>query len=108
MERETMTIPDRDPEWLDYIRSLRCVLCGTNRKERIPHHVRRFSQTQGTSKKPKDCHAIPMCWICHASVPHTEGYGDRWPQIMEAWIPLLLRYMEHRHSVEAVLGEEGF
>lgn len=95
--------PERDPAWLDHIRSLRCVLCGTNARPRIPHHVRRFSRTQGTSKRPPDYHCIPMCAICHAGIPHTSGYGELWPQVMEAWIPLILEYFARRMS-----AEEGF
>ncbi len=90
--------PHRDEDWIDYIKSLRCAGCGTNAKPRRPHHIRRFSRNAGTSIIPADYHCIPLCDDCHESVHH--GYGDLWPQIMEAWLPLLIRYLENTLSIE--------
>jgi len=84
--------------WLDYVRSLRCCLCGTDAKPRRAHHIRRFSRTGGTSKKPPDYHAVPLCDICHRGVHN--GYGVVWEDVMEAWIPLLIEYFKRAMSTE--------
>ena len=52
------------------------------------------------SMKAPDYHAIPLCDICHASIPHTGGYGDLWPQIMEAWLPLMAYCIENILSLD--------
>ena len=96
----------RDDAWREYIRSLRCCLCGTNRKPRRPHHVRRFTDKKGTGLTPPDYHCVPMCDACHESVHR--GYGDRWPAVMEAWLPLMIRYFTLEHRVGGVEWEEGF
>ena len=62
----------RDPKYLRFIRSRGCLVCG---KKAEPHHVRRYRWGAGTSQKPHDYVAIPLCREHHDEYEKVERKG---------------------------------
>ena len=64
----------RDPDHLEYLRSLPCVICGRTPSE--PHHLR-FAQPRGLSSKPSDEWTVPLCLLHHRAL-HEAGSEEKW------------------------------
>ena len=58
--------PARSEEYLAWIRTLRCLLCGTTRGVEAAH-----SGPHGLSQKAPDSSALPLCWHCHREGPQS-------------------------------------
>ena len=98
--------PHRDEAWLDYIRSLRCTLCGRAGRSQA-HHVN-LPGTSGMSQKPPDYQAIPMCPECH-SRDHTTYSLEEKQLVTEAVAVPIVEYFTRMKSVARILGlEEAF
>ena len=76
-------LPERNENYLNYIRSLPCVCCGVQHRSDA-HHLK-DNRLGGISQKSPDWTALPLCHECHMTVAHGEG----WKKAME-WIPLEL------------------
>ena len=64
-------IPERDPEYLSYVRKESCSCCGiANRSE--AHHLRAFN-LGGMAIKPSDAYTLPLCENCHRELAHGQG-----------------------------------
>lgn len=64
-----------DPEYLAWIRSLVCCLCGSGRASE-PHHTGR----KGTSQRSHDHKAIPLCLACHRHRHALSGPVKGWDE----------------------------
>ena len=81
----------RNPDYLTWIRSLPCLVCGCRHKS-IACHVRREYWGAGGSTKSHDYCAIPLCHE-HHTYENERKYGtDR--KIAE----LLMEYIEQRRN----------
>ena len=58
----------RSKKYLDFIRSKTCFHCG---RPAEPHHVRKYADG-GTSLKPSDTYAVPVCRECHGEAQRYE------------------------------------
>lgn len=74
-------LPERDENYLNYIRSLPCICCGIQHRSEA-HHIR-DTRTAGTAIKSPDWYAVPLCHQCHMLVAHGEGFKNSMK-----WIPL--------------------
>ena len=74
-------MPERDSEYLDYIRTLPCICCGIQHRSEA-HHIR-DTRTAGVAIKSPDWYTVPLCHNCHLGVAH----GTGWKKSMD-WIPL--------------------
>ncbi len=63
-------MPLRSREYLEYVRSLGCVICGAPSE---PHHWRKGADG-GVALKPSDCFAIPLC---HEHHMEAHDHGER-------------------------------
>lgn len=85
--------PERNPEYLDWIRDQPCAWCGEEQKSptEASHHPRQGHGS--TALKCSDYRAIPLCGECHRSgmTPHSDHLWVE-HQITERlvrWIKLL-------------------
>ena len=74
-------LPERDENYLDYLRTRPCICCGImNRSE--AHHVK-IKELVAMGKKTPDWTAVPLCHDCHMNVAHGTGFED----VMK-WLPV--------------------
>lgn len=78
---QTSVFPERDPEYLEYLRTRPCIICGIQHRSEA-HHIR-DTRTAGMAIKSPDWAAMPLCHTCHMSIAHGTGFKDRMK-----WIPL--------------------
>lgn len=73
--------PERDNEYLDYIRSLPCIICGLQHHSDA-HHLK-DNRLCGISEKAPDWAAMPLCHTCHICIAHGTGFKDamKWIKI---------------------------
>lgn len=62
-----------DEDYLDWIRSLDCCMCGAKGPSH-PHH----STGAGMGLKSSDREAMPLCWRCHRHFHDNTGPFDGW------------------------------
>lgn len=74
-------LPERDEDYLNYIRSLPCICCGIQHRSEA-HHIR-DTRTAGIAIKSPDWYTVPLCHNCHLGIAH----GTGWKESM-GWIPL--------------------
>lgn len=75
----------RDAQYLDWIRSLPCALCG-HPSPSDPHHT----ASGGVSKTGSDYSAIPVCRCCHNDIhQHYAKGGFCRPELLEQLIESL-------------------
>lgn len=67
-------LPERDADYLNYVRTLPCIICGKQHRSE-PHHIR-DTRTAGMGIKSPDWYAIPVCHNCHMGVAHGTGFKD--------------------------------
>lgn len=67
----------RNPAYLKFIRSKRCIVC--NQADKIHAHHEGFKQS-GTGTKPPDVWTLPLCWKCHR-LRHDKGFASFWQPI---------------------------
>ena len=73
-------LPERNPEYLDYIRTLPCICCGIQHRSEA-HHLK-DNRLGGISQKSPDWTALPLCHDCHLGIAH----GSGWKVAMN-WLP---------------------
>lgn len=78
---QTMDFDDRDPEYLEYIRSRPCIICGIQHRSDA-HHIKDM-RLCGLTQKAPDWATIPLCHKCHLSIAHGTGFKDRMK-----WLPI--------------------
>lgn len=78
--------PMRDPNYLTYLRTLPCLICGIHRSESAhtgPH---------GLSQKSCDYSAIPLCAGCHRTNPDSNhALGRNWAAHHGIDLPLTIK-----------------
>lgn len=74
-------LPERNEDYLNYIRTLPCICCGIQHRSEA-HHIR-DTRTAGVAIKSPDWYAIPLCHNCHLGIAHGTGFK----KAME-WIPM--------------------
>lgn len=74
-------LPERDPEYLEYIRTKPCILCGIQHRSEA-HHLK-DNRLGGISQKSPDWAAMPLCHKCHLGIAHGTGFKERM-----GWIPI--------------------
>ncbi len=67
-------VTHRDEDYLDYIRSLPCVIC---MNKSIAHHESGLGDSGGMSLKCTDYYAINLCTFCHAERDRV-GFSSFW------------------------------
>lgn len=74
-------LPERDSDYLEYIRERPCIICGIQHRSEA-HHVKDMRACGMAQKSPDWC-AIPLCHKCHMNIAHGTGFKDRmkWIQI---------------------------
>lgn len=92
-------LPDRDPSWLAYLRTLMCTCC-LCRGPCIPHHARHVGGYGGTGLKPPDRLAVPLCDECHRRIHGRGPSSEEKAQMNERLVYLLNEYMERALSAE--------
>lgn len=82
-----MTFPERDPAYLDYVRSLPCFVCG-KRGYTNAHHLKNMSLC-GISEKAPDWATIPLCTGADGGCHHALAHGQGPDALKNAlrWIP---------------------
>lgn len=73
-------MPERDAEYLEYVRTLPCICCGVQHRSEA-HHLK-DNRLGGVSQKSPDWTALPLCHNCHLGIAH----GTGWKEAMK-WIP---------------------
>ena len=76
-------LPERDPEYLEYIRTRPCLCCG--KQHRSDAHHLKDNRLGGISQKSPDWSAMPLCHNCHLNIAHGEGFKEA-----VKWLPLPL------------------
>lgn len=74
-------LPERDPEYLNHVRDLPCIICGIQHRSDA-HHIR-DTRTAGMAIKSPDWYTLPICHNCHLSIAHGTGFKDaiKWIKI---------------------------
>lgn len=93
-------IPLRDKDWLIYIRSLRCTLCGRNGIPIRPHHAVHIKGFAGKSIKAPDCLTVPLCDRCHGEYSCRPPTLEEREQMNERLVYLLMEYLGRRLTDE--------
>lgn len=69
-----MQLPERDPDYLEYVRTLPCLVCGLQHRSEA-HHAK-VGQNIAVAMKTEDFRAIPLCHRCHLGIAHQEGNAE--------------------------------
>lgn len=77
---QKIELPEKCPEYLNYIRTLPCICCGIQHRSQA-HHTK-TGERIGMAIKTEDARAIPLCPNCHLSIAH----GIGWKEAMK-WLP---------------------
>lgn len=77
----SQVFPERDADYLNYIRSLPCIICG--KQHRSDAHHLKDNRLGGISEKSPDWSAMPLCHDCHMNIAHGTGFKDcmKWVKI---------------------------
>ena len=75
--------PERDPDYLNYVRDLPCMICGVQHRSQA-HHLKDMGLC-GISQKSPDWAAIPLCMECHLGIAHGTGF-----ERALSWVPIPL------------------
>lgn len=90
-------VPERDSEYLNYIRERPCLICGIQHRSDA-HHIR-DTRTAGTAIKSPDWYTIPLCHQCHMLVAHGTGFKEatKWIKVdlMDFCKMCYLRWKNH-------------
>lgn len=81
---QTIDLPERDSEYLNYVRDLPCLICG--KQHRSDAHHLKDNRLGGISEKSPDWSAMPLCHECHIGIAHNTGFHEA-----TRWIPLELK-----------------
>lgn len=67
-------MPERDADYLNYIRTRPCICCGIQHRSEA-HHIR-DTKTAGMAIKSPDWYVVPLCHNCHLGIAHGTGWKD--------------------------------
>lgn len=78
---QAMNFPERDNDYLNYIREQPCIICGKQHRSDA-HHIR-DTRTAGEAIKSPDWYTIPLCHDCHMLYAHGTGFKEaiKWIKI---------------------------
>lgn len=77
-------LPEKDEDYLNYIREQPCIICGKQHRSDV-HHIR-DTRTAGMAIKSPDWYTIPLCHDCHMLYAHGTGFKEAM-----AWIKIDLQ-----------------
>lgn len=78
---QTADLDERDAEYLEYIRTRPCIICGIQHRSEA-HHLKDM-RLCGLSQKAPDWAAMPLCHRCHLGIAHGGGFKERM-----SWLPI--------------------
>lgn len=81
---QAINFPERDNDYLNYIREQPCIICGKQHRSDV-HHIR-DTRTAGEAIKSPDWYTIPLCHDCHMLYAHGTGFKEAM-----AWIKIDLQ-----------------
>ena len=61
----------RDPQYLDFIRSKPCIVCGRSSQRCEAHHINDITVGGGMAEKVPDHYTVPLCHECHQTLHNT-------------------------------------
>lgn len=67
-------LPEKDEDYLEYVRTLPCICCGIQHRSQA-HHTKTGDKI-GLAMKTEDARAIPLCAKCHLGIAHGTGFKD--------------------------------
>ena len=97
-----MTLPERDNDYLNWVRTKPCIVCGRMHRSEA-HHVK-IKELVAMGKKTPDWTALPLCHKCHMCVAHGTGFKEA----ME-WLPIKmidfcrLNYVRWKHHGATII-----
>lgn len=71
---KNQVLPERDNEYLNYVREQPCIICGIQHRSDA-HHIR-DTRTAGMAVKSPDWYTMPICHNCHMLVAHGTGFKE--------------------------------
>lgn len=74
-------LPERDTDYLEYIRTRPCIICGRQHAGHA-HHLKDM-RLCGLTQKAPDWATMPLCPHCHLTIAHGTGFQERM-----SWIPI--------------------
>lgn len=98
--------PSRSRDWLDFLKTLPCCVCGRTRNV-DPCHTPRLSSegARGMGQKRNDFGAIPMC-----SIHHKEQHSIGWPSFIQTYqldVPAILAELREKPQLLIVTNSTG-
>lgn len=78
---QTANLDERNPEYLEYIRTRPCIICGIQHRSEA-HHCK-IKGMNAMAKKTPDWCAIPLCHKCHMTIAHGVGFAENMK-----WLPI--------------------
>lgn len=74
-------VPERDEDYLNYVRTKPCIICGIQHRSEA-HHLR-DTRTSGEAIKSPDWTVLPLCHNCHMLYAHGTGFKEsmKWVKI---------------------------
>ena len=81
---ESQKYPDRDEDYLAFIRTRPCMICGRHHASEA-HHIKEM-ELCGLTQKAPDVYAIPLCHKCHMTIAHGTGFKEKM-----SWLPYDLK-----------------
>lgn len=73
-------LPERDEDYLNFVRDLPCIICGIQHRSDA-HHLK-DNRLGGISEKSPDWSAMPLCHKCHLGIAHGTGFKENM-----GWLP---------------------
>lgn len=81
---EKEMLPERNEDYLNWVRELPCMCCGIQHRSHA-HHAK-IEKYVSNSKKTPDWCAIPLCKHCHLDGAHLKGHN--WLLEQLKWLPV--------------------
>lgn len=69
-------MPDRNPDYLKWVRKQLCAACDGTRCARV--HAHHHTGRRGHGQKARDQDAFPLCWMCHDDFHTGRGVFTKW------------------------------
>lgn len=91
-------LPERDADYLNFIREQPCIICG--KQHRSDAHHLRDTRTSGEAIKGPDWTCMPLCHECHLGIAHGTGFKE-----CMKWLPidildfLRIKYMRWKNNL---------
>ena len=98
LQVKNIELPERDANYLDFIRSQPCIICGKQHRSDV-HHLKDMTLC-GLGEKAPDWATFPICHECHLGIAHGTGFKDAMK-----WLPINLVafckicYLRHKNNL---------